>query len=318
MPTSTASSPAYSTSSALTLRRSTTFPYTTLFRSGLDKVELYAHTPGIAGYALAGTDSTPDTSQSFAFAGTVDGSYSFYTVAYDKAGNVEAAPAGSDSSTLVDTQDPTSTTTSPANSGSNTPTGSNSAAARANGGTASDLLKDGSASGLDKVELSIKQQSSGRYWDGTGFNNAGETWKLANGTSSWSYSFTPPADGQYTVHSRATDNAGRIETSFDVSTFNESNFTSDTTKPDVTIEQASGQSDPTDASPINFTVVFNESVTGLTDADVTLSGSAGATIKVVTGTGTTYNVAVSGMASDGTVIASIPAGGASDAAGNTN
>src|SRR5437764_1450500 len=144
MPTSTASSPAYSTSSALTLRRSTTFPYTTLFRSGLDKVELYAHTPGIAGYALAGTDSTPDTSQSFAFAGTVDGSYSFYTVAYDKAGNVEAAPAGSDSSTLVDTKDPTSSASSPAYSTSSALTVSY---------TATDPAKDGSASGLDKVEL---------------------------------------------------------------------------------------------------------------------------------------------------------------------
>ena len=51
---------------------------------------------------------------------------------------------------------------------------------------------------------------------------------------------------------------------------------------------------------------------------MTLSGTAGATDATVTGSGTTYNVAVSGMPSDGTVIASIPAGGASDAAGNTN
>ena len=86
----------------------------------------------------------------------------------------------------------------------------------------------------------------------------------------------------------------------------------------MTINQAAGQADPTNASPINFTVVFSESVTGFTGADVTLSGTAGATTATVTGSGTTYNVAVSGMTSDGTVIATVPAGGATDAAGNTN
>ena len=57
---------------------------------------------------------------------------------------------------------------------------------------------------------------------------------------------------------------------------------------------------------------------GFTDTDVTLSGTAGATTAVVTGSGTTYSVAVSGMTGDGTVIASIPAGMATDTLGNTN
>ena len=43
----------------------------------------------------------------------------------------------------------------------------------------------------------------------------------------------------------------------------------------MTINQAAGQADPTNASPINFTVVFSEPVTGFTDGDVTLSGTAG-------------------------------------------
>jgi hypothetical protein len=92
----------------------------------------------------------------------------------------------------------------------------------------------------------------------------------------------------------------------------------DITAPSVTINQASGQADPTNSSPINFTVVFSESVSGFTGADVTLSGTAGATTALVTGSGTTYTVAVSGMANDGTVIASVGANGASDAAGNGN
>jgi hypothetical protein len=49
---------------------------------------------------------------------------------------------------------------------------------------------------------------------------------------------------------------------------------------------------------------------------VALGGTAGATTAVVTGSGTTYNVAVSGMTQSGTVTASIPAGAASDLAGN--
>lgn len=78
--------------------------------------------------------------------------------------------------------------------------------------------------------------------------------------------------------------------------------------PTVTVNQAAGQADPTGDSPINFTVVFSEPVTGFTDADVLLSGTAGATTAVVTGSGATYNVAVSGMTQSGTVVVIIPAG----------
>ena len=113
----------------------------------------------------------------------------------------------------------------------------------------------------------------------------------------------------------ATDSGSNPNTA---STSTDNTVTYDTAKPGVTINQASGQSDPTNASPINFTVVFSEPVTGFGSGSVTLSGTAGATTKVVTGSGTTYNVAVSGMTSDGTVIATVPAGGAADAAGNTN
>src|SRR5205814_1433688 len=102
-------------------------------------------------------------------------------------------------------------------------------------------------------------------------------------------------------------------------------YTVDRTAPTVTINQAGTQNDPTNTSPINFTVVFSESVSGFTGSDVSLSGTAGATTASVSGSGTTYNVAVSGMSSDGTVIATVPAGanspgtgGAQDAAGNGN
>jgi hypothetical protein len=89
-------------------------------------------------------------------------------------------------------------------------------------------------------------------------------------------------------------------------------------KPSLTINQAAGQNDPSNASPINFTVVFSESVNDFATGDVTLGGTAGATTATVTGSGTTYNVAVTGMANDGTVIASIQADKAHDSVGNGN
>jgi len=96
----------------------------------------------------------------------------------------------------------------------------------------------------------------------------------------------------------------------------------DSTLPTVTINQAAGQTDPTGISPIHFTVVFAEPVTGFTTGDVTLSGTAGATTAIVTeiapNDGTTYDVAVSGMTTGGEVIASIEANVAMDAASNGN
>jgi hypothetical protein len=100
------------------------------------------------------------------------------------------------------------------------------------------------------------------------------------------------------------------------------NIVIDTTAPAVTLNQTIGQADPTSLSPVNFTVVFNEPMSGFDNTDVNLSGTAGATTAVVTEIapmdGTTYSVAVSGMNASGTVIASIPAGGATDAATNGN
>ena len=92
--------------------------------------------------------------------------------------------------------------------------------------------------------------------------------------------------------------------------------TPDTTPPTVTINQAAGQVDPANVSPINFTVVFSEPVTDFATGDVTLSGTAGATTATVTGSGTTYNVAISGTTANGTVVASLLAGAAHDAANN--
>ena len=111
----------------------------------------------------------------------------------------------------------------------------------------------------------------------------------------------------------AAGNPNTASTSFD------NTVTYDVTLPAVTIEQAAGQADPTGASPVHFTVLFNEPVADFATGDVTIEGTApGSKTAVVTGSGTTYDVAVSGMTGSGTVIARIAAGVAHDTLGTPN
>ncbi len=92
----------------------------------------------------------------------------------------------------------------------------------------------------------------------------------------------------------------------------------DVTGPTVTINQAVAQADPSTGASVLFTVVFSEAVADFATGDVTVSGTAGATTAVVSGSGTTYTVTASGITQSGTVIASIAAGVAHDAADNPN
>src|SRR6476620_333778 len=49
-------------------------------------------------------------------------------------------------------------------------------------------------------------------------------------------------------------------------------------QPSVTINQAAGQADPALVSPILYTVVFSQDVTGFITGDVTLPGTVGGTL----------------------------------------
>jgi hypothetical protein len=55
---------------------------------------------------------------------------------------------------------------------------------------------DGTGSGVQKVEVST---------------DGGTSWKPAEGTILWSYSWTAPENGTYVIKSRATDNVGNVE-----------------------------------------------------------------------------------------------------------
>lgn len=94
----------------------------------------------------------------------------------------------------------------------------------------------------------------------------------------------------------------------------------DTTDPTVTIDQAAGQPDPTDVSSIEFAVTFSETVTGFDADDIELSGtsSVATAMVVVSGSGSSYTVTVSGLTDGGSVVAAVEADAATDPSGNGN
>jgi len=140
----------------------------------------------------------------------------------------------------------------------------------------------------------------------------------ADGSGNWTLSASTLNEGGHNITATATDAGGNTSPASPAL-----GITIDTTAPTVTINQGGSQADPTAAGPIDFTVVFNESVTDFITGDVTLGGTASGTLtgtvsEIAPNDGTTYNVAVSGMTGSGTVIASLGAGVAMDLAGNVN
>src|SRR5947207_1653574 len=90
----------------------------------------------------------------------------------------------------------------------------------------------------------------------------------------------------------------------------------------VTIDQAAGQPDPASAGPILFDVQFSEPVTDFHGLDIDFTGSTvgGTLLASVTdnGDGASYTVSVTGMTTEGIVVADVLADGTQDASGNTN
>jgi len=103
------------------------------------------------------------------------------------------------------------------------------------------------------------------------------------------------AAGTYDIRVQATDAAGNTtEEAFTITV---------TAGPSVaSIDRAAGNA-LTNATSVNFTVTFNESVTGVDTSDfaLTTTGTAVGTIASITGSGTTYTVTVNGLSGDGTL-----------------
>jgi hypothetical protein len=66
------------------------------------------------------------------------------------------------------------------------------------------------ATGVASVQVALLQQSSGKYWSGSGFTLASQVFQTSNGTTSWRYplALSNLTDGSYTMSVRATDLLG--------------------------------------------------------------------------------------------------------------
>jgi hypothetical protein len=115
-------------------------------------------------------------------------------------------------------------------------------------------------------------------------------------------------DAVYAVTAVATDPAGNASPS-------STGFLLliDTTEPEPTITTTAP--DPTNLSPIPFTVTFTESVSGFTVAGITVTNGSASNFSAVNGTTYTFDVTPLG---DGVVTVMVTAGVATDAAGNAN
>jgi len=79
-----------------------------------------------------------------------------------------------------------------------------------NAGCSSTICGTAASAGstVTNVKVSVKQNGTNLYWNGSAFSSATEVFTTATGTTSWSLSFPAGAamtDGAYTVHAVATD-----------------------------------------------------------------------------------------------------------------
>ncbi len=134
----------------------------------------------------------------------------------------------------------------------------------------------------------------------------------ATGGGTYSGATSTLGTGSYLFKANATDVAGNISVFSDAI-----DVVVDLVLPTATINQATGQADPTTVSPIAYTATFSEPIYGFIGTDITYSGTALANTATVTGTGP-YDVSVSGMVKSGTVTALLTATKVTDLAGNAN
>ncbi|MGE9746245.1 Calx-beta domain-containing protein [Bdellovibrio bacteriovorus] len=96
-------------------------------------------------------------------------------------------------------------------------------------------------------------------------------------------------------------------------------WTQDLVAPTLTINQKSGQADPTNAVPVEFTIVASEAIANFVTADITQTGTAtGITWSLTTSDNITWSLKATAITGAGTLIPSITANKVTDVAGNNN
>ena len=96
----------------------------------------------------------------------------------------------------------------------------------------------------------------------------------------------------------------------------------DTTSPNISIDQAIAQADPTNSATISYTVIFDEAINPATfnATDITTGGTATGVIwsAPTTSDNITWTIQTTAVATDGSIIPTIASGVVQDIAGNNN
>ena len=242
----------------------------------------------VVGTANAGATTTWSINSSV----LANGTYAITAFARDAAGNASATSAAA--ALTVDTVAPTTTPSVP-------------------------TLTVASDTGISATDRITRLSTPAL----TGTAAAGDTIVLFDGApqvgtgaaTGGTYLITTSAltNGVHNLTARATDVAGNLSTASAATA-----VTVDLYSPTVTIKKPIGQPNPMTTSPVPYDVLFNEVVYGFIGADVTLTGTAGATTTTISGAGPSYTASVSGMLRAGTIISNILAAVVTDAAGNNN
>ncbi len=162
------------------------------------------------------------------------------------------------------------------------------------------LTVDGTAAANTTIDV-----FNGSTLIATGTTGSGSTWTAILGAA------LPPGDYTLTATATLSGATTGLSSGFAVDV--------DETAPTVNLDDRVG-STPNNASSDQFTVVFSESVSGVSATSFTLAetGTVGGSIATVGGSGTTYTVTVNNVTGDGTLGLNVKSGGngIEDAAGN--
>ncbi len=163
----------------------------------------HTYTPGDGSLSVSGTDWTLAILAENALP---EGTYEVAASATDAAGNM--GTDGTTNELVIDLTAPTSAIGFPVDGAVYGPTSWN--------GNLEGTPTDTGGAGVAMIEVSIKRLSDNLYWGGSVFDQAEEYFVAADGTTDWSLDFLASnlTDGvSYTVHARATDEAGNVEAS---------------------------------------------------------------------------------------------------------
>ena len=211
------------------------------------------------------------------YSGLVEGTHTFQV----KAVSGSFQSAATSYSWRIDTSPPAITMTFPTNGGTYNATSWNAGCSGGAGlcGTATD------PSGVSGAAVSIQQQATGKWWNGTSFANASETFNVVSQVSvsgtTWTgrYPLAVPPSGSYLVHVRAADSLGNTNTAANQTSLTFTIGTVGPPAPSITAHPAN----PTTSDTATFT--FTDSQLGVTYQCKLDGGSYAVCVSGVTYTG---------------------------------